>query len=73
MKVQSMFWDPLIRFFHWTAAATFLLNFLVFEEGATNHRWAGDFILAALAIRLLRGFIGYKNARFKYFHLQLKI
>jgi cytochrome b len=68
MKVQStMIWDPLIRFFHWTVAATFLLNFLVFEEGETNHRWAGYYILAALAIRIIWGFIGTKNARFKDF------
>lgn len=67
MKVQSMIWDPLIRFFHWTVAAAFLLNFLVFEEGDINHRWAGYYILAALAIRLLWGFIGSENARFKNF------
>ncbi|PKH01988.1 cytochrome B [Psychromonas sp. MB-3u-54] len=67
MKVQSMIWDPLIRFFHWTVAAMFLLNFLVFEEGDTNHRWAGYYILAALAIRILWGFVGSKNARFKNF------
>lgn len=67
MKVQSMIWDPLIRFFHWTVAALFLLNVLVFEEGDTAHRWAGYYILAALAIRMLWGFIGSKNARFKDF------
>lgn len=67
MKVQSMIWDPLIRFFHWTVAAMFLLNFLVFEAGDTNHRWAGYYILAALAIRLIWGFIGSENARFKNF------
>ncbi|ABM03057.1 cytochrome B561 [Psychromonas ingrahamii 37] len=67
MKAQSMIWDPLVRFFHWTVAASFLLNFLIFEEGETNHRWAGYYILAALAIRILWGFIGSKNARFKDF------
>lgn len=67
MKVQSMIWNPLIRFFHWTVAATFLLNFLVFEKGNTNHRWAGYYILAALTIRILWGFIGSENARFKHF------
>lgn len=67
MKVQAMIWDPLIRFFHWTVAAVFLLNFLFFEEGETFHRWAGYYILAALAIRLLWGFIGTDNARFKNF------
>lgn len=80
MKEQSMIWDPIIRLFHWTVAATFLLNFLIFEEGETLHRWAGYYILAALAVRIIWGFIGSKNARFKDFlptasgikyHLQL--
>ena len=67
MKEQAMIWDPLIRLFHWTVAAMFLLNFLILEEGDTAHRWAGYYILAALGIRLLWGFIGSKNARFKNF------
>ena len=67
MKAQSIIWDPLIRLFHWTVAAVFLLNFLVFEEGGSNHRWAGYYILAALAVRVIWGFIGSNNARFKNF------
>ncbi|MGB5446798.1 MAG: cytochrome b/b6 domain-containing protein [Psychromonas sp.] len=67
MKEQAMIWDPLIRLFHWTVAAMFLLNFLIFEEGARNHRWAGYYILTALAIRFFWGFTGSKNARFKHF------
>lgn len=60
-------WDPFIRFFHWTMASAFLLNFTLFEEGEKLHEWAGYYVLALLLIRLLWGFIGPRNARFTDF------
>lgn len=67
MTSQQRIWDPLLRFFHWSVALAFLLNFVVLEEGETAHRWVGYYVLCALAIRVIWGFLGPKNARFKDF------
>lgn len=60
-------WDPLIRIFHWSLAAGFLLNYAILEEGENLHEWVGYYTLALIAIRIIWGFIGPKNARFSDF------
>lgn len=60
-------WDPVIRFFHWSMALSFLLNSFVVEEGESAHEWLGYYILGLLLIRLLWGFTGPENARFRDF------
>ncbi len=60
-------WDPLIRFFHWSLAATFFLNYLVTEDGEALHSWLGYFALLLLFVRLIWGFVGPDNARFRSF------
>ena len=67
MMMQQRIWDPLIRLFHWSIAIAFLMNFAVLEEGETAHRWMGYYILSALVVRFIWGFLGPKNARFKDF------
>ncbi len=67
MQTQPRIWDPLIRIFHWSVAAGFLLNFTLAEEGETLHEWIGYYILAALLVRVCWGFIGPRNARFSDF------
>ncbi|MFW1678768.1 cytochrome b/b6 domain-containing protein [Pontibacter sp. JAM-7] len=67
MQSQQRIWDPLIRLFHWSVAAGFLLNFTLTEEGETLHEWIGYYILAALLVRVCWGFIGPRNARFSDF------
>lgn len=62
-----MIWDPLIRIFHWSLAATFLLNYFVTEEGGRNHEWVGYTAVGLLAVRIVWGFIGPRNARFSSF------
>lgn len=60
-------WDPCIRIFHWSLAASFLLNYVVLEEGENLHEWVGYYALALIAIRIVWGFIGPQNARFSDF------
>ena len=60
-------WDPVVRLFHWLMAAGFVANMFVLEEGKRLHRWAGYAILAAIAVRLIWGFIGPVHARFSDF------
>lgn len=57
-------WDPLVRGFHWTTVILCLLNFFVFEEGGSNHRYVGYALAALLSFRLLWGLAGSYYARF---------
>ena len=59
-------WDPVVRLFHWTVVAGCLFNFIV-DDGKLAHRWVGYAVAAALAIRILWGFVGPRHARFADF------
>lgn len=60
-------WDPLVRIFHWGSAALVLANYWLLEAGETAHRWVGYSVAALLALRLVWGFVGPRNARFASF------
>ncbi len=67
MRHSIIIWDPVVRVFHWTVAAAFLLNALILEEGSELHEWAGYYVLSMLVIRVVWGLIGTHNARFANF------
>ncbi len=60
-------WDPLVRLFHWTVVAGCVLNLFVVEDGGLAHKVIGYAVAAALAIRLVWGFVGTPHARFSDF------
>ena len=60
-------WDPVVRLFHWLVVAGFAVNMFAAEEGKLVHRWVGYAILAAIAVRLVWGFVGRPHARFSDF------
>jgi len=60
-------WDPLVRLTHWGVAAAIVANGLFTEEGSAWHVWVGYAAGALLALRLLWGFIGPREARFSAF------
>jgi len=60
-------WDIVVRLTHWTVAAMFLANYLVTEEGSETHEWVGYIVLAAIAVRLLWGFVARSPARLSAF------
>ncbi len=60
-------WDPLVRTFHWTVALGVLINFFLLEGGKTPHRYVGYVVAAALAIRVVWGFVGSVHSRFSDF------
>lgn len=69
---EIIIWDPIVRLFHWSLAASFLLNFFITEDGETLHNWVGYFALILIVIRIVWGFIGFgfqgsNNALFKNF------
>jgi cytochrome b len=60
-------WDPLVRIFHWTVVLGVLLNSFLMEGEKVPHRYVGYAVAAALAIRIVWGFVGSVHARFSDF------
>lgn len=60
-------WDPLVKLTHWGIALAVLVNGAFTEEGSGWHVWVGTGMAALLAVRLLWGFIGPREARFSAF------
>jgi cytochrome b len=60
-------WDPFVRVFHWTLVALFVIALATGDEIENVHIAAGYGIAALLALRLVWGVIGPRNARFASF------
>ena len=64
-------WDPFVRIFHWslvTAVGTAALTGLFASATWINvHVWAGAVITGLVAMRIVWGFLGGRNARFSGF------
>ncbi|HXZ15489.1 MAG TPA: cytochrome b/b6 domain-containing protein [Roseiarcus sp.] len=65
--VEIEVWDPLVRLFHWTVVAGCIVDLFVLEDGKAGHRLIGYVVAAALAVRVVWGFLGSKHARFADF------
>ena len=60
-------WDPLVRIFHWSLVALFVVAYLTGDEIQRVHEAAGYAIGGLLGARILWGFIGPRHARFTDF------
>ncbi len=60
-------WDPIVKLTHWGIVAAVIGNALVTEEGSGWHIWVGYGLAGLLALRLLWGLIGPREARFSAF------
>lgn len=60
-------WDPLVRIGHWTLVTAFFVAYFTEEDLLTQHVWAGYTVAGVVLFRILWGFIGTSNARFKNF------
>lgn len=60
-------WDPLVRLFHWSLAASFLVAFLTEDDLLVVHVWAGYIIFGLILVRLIWGFVGPRHARWSDF------
>ncbi len=64
---QIKVWDPLVRIFHWSLVACFIIAYASGEDFLTLHSWAGYIIFGLLLIRIIWGVIGTRYARFSDF------
>ena len=60
-------WDPVVRVFHWSLAASFLVAYLTEDDWSVVHVNAGYLIGGLLVLRVLWGFVGPHYARFAEF------
>ena len=60
-------WDPVVRITHWSIAVAVLANEFLVKPGGTAHVWIGWGVMAVLALRLLWGLVGPREARFSAF------
>nr|WP_183212304.1 cytochrome b/b6 domain-containing protein [Brevundimonas variabilis] len=64
---RTKVWDPIVRLFHWTLVTGIVANLTFLREVKSVHRYVGYVIVAAIAVRLIWGFIGSRHARFTDF------
>lgn len=64
---QIVVWDLPVRLFHWSVAPLFLLDYWWLEAGDPPHEWAGYAIATLVVLRVIWGFTGSYNARFRNF------
>ncbi len=60
-------WDPVVRLNHWTLAAVVIANGLINKAGGSLHIWLGWVAMCTLAVRLVWGLAGPREARFSSF------
>ncbi|MFT7261793.1 MAG: cytochrome b [Glaciecola sp.] len=64
---ETRVWDLFVRVFHWSLLSLVALSYLSGEFDFEIHSYSGYAIFILVCLRIIWGFIGSKNARFKNF------
>jgi cytochrome b len=67
MRPSVVLWDPFVRIFHWSLAATFLFVLFVTEGGDPDHDWLGYAAVGLILMRAVWGFVAKGAARWDHF------
>lgn len=67
MRPSVVLWDPFVRIFHWSLAATFLFDRFLTEAGDPVHEWLGYAAVGLVLVRLVWGFVAKGAARWDDF------
>jgi len=60
-------WDPFVRVFHWSLVASIAVAWFSGDGWKALHLWAGYAAASLIALRIVYGLIGPRNARFSSF------
>ena len=60
-------WDPVVRLFHWSLVACFVLAYLTRHDSETIHHLAGYAAGGLVTLRIVWGLLGTRYARFSQF------
>ena len=60
-------WDILVRVFHWSLLATFIIAYVTAEDENIIHIYSGYAVLGLISFRVVWGFVGTRYARFSEF------
>ena len=66
-------WDILVRIFHWSLLATFIIAYVTSEDENIVHIYSGYAVLGLISFRVIWGFVGTKYARFSDFVYPSKV
>lgn len=65
--IEVKVWDPLVRIFHWTLVALFVLAWATADQFDRLHELAGYVVFGLVVVRVFWGFVGSRHARFRDF------
>lgn len=60
-------WDPMVRLLHWLIVACFCAAYFTQGQYYQYHLYSGYALLGLTAVRIVWGFVGSPNARFRTF------